>query len=152
MTQPPSYYPDISDVANLIYTRTKDSLGHELGTFTADTRPTDTQVTNIIDQAAQDIEAMVDTDIPEGAYDYVEQSIACRAAMIIERSFFPEQIASDRSAYTQLRDDCKERFDAMIAAVQREQGEEVYGELPLAGSPSGSFPPPELRYRLGRPI
>jgi hypothetical protein len=152
------YQPTVEDVANLIIARTKDNLGSELGTFTVNTRPTFESVNNIIDQAADDVTTALDTDIPVEAYDYVKQAIALRAAMIIERSYFAEQINSNRSPYPQLKEDYEwlmgtnEKPGFIIKAVEREAEEEIMGEAALTNRPAYSFPDAELRYKLGRPL
>jgi hypothetical protein len=115
--------PSIDDVAGLLRARTKDSEGHELGTFTADTRPTDVEAQAQIDAAV----GLMATHIPDPAFlpqaywPAVRELTAYRAAMRIEKSYFPEQVRSDRSAYEQLRqeyiDDLQALTDALAGAT-----------------------------------
>jgi hypothetical protein len=51
MDNPPAYTPTTTDVARLLRARTKDATGVELGDWSAETRPTDTEVADLIDQA-----------------------------------------------------------------------------------------------------
>lgn len=152
------YLPTVSEVGQLIMARTKDNLGAELGTFTGATRPTFNQVLEIVEDAADDVTSGIDTDIPEGAYRYVKRAIALRAAADVERSYFAEQINNNRSPYNVLN----EEYDRLIGtpeepgtlykAIEREAQEEETGEAPLTNRPAYSFPDPDLRYRLGRPL
>lgn len=149
------YLPLVSAVGGLIMSRTKDEYGNELGTFTGKTRPNYTQVKEIIDQAADDVTTYIDTDIPAGAYDYVQQAIALRAAMIIERGYFAEQINTNRSPYMFLRDDydrlmgTPEHPGEITKMMERETGEDVYGEEPMINKPFYAFPAADMR--LSRP-
>jgi len=151
--------PSSTDVANLIIARTKDRMGNEVGDWTADTRPTYVKVSEIIVQAAQDISMYIDTDIPAEAYGIVHEAIALRAAMIIERSYYPEQISNNRSPYQQLKEDFyllvgKDGMGgALQKAIEREAEEEIYGEEPMIeGVASWAFPQGDPRIVPGRPL
>lgn len=135
------YLPLVSDIGALLRARTKDSMGQELGTFTSNTRPTYDEVQRLILQAAGDVTSLTDYDIPVEVYRQASGVIALRAAMLVELSYFPEQVATGRSAYNQY----KEMYDDMLArlmiAVEREAAEEVTGELPAQGNvPVFGFP------------
>jgi hypothetical protein len=144
----PEFAPSVREVASLIMSRTKDTSGNELGTFTMDTRPTSSKVQEIIGQASSDVEMLIDDDIPPGAWGPVGQAIALRAAMIIERSYFSEQVNTNRSNYPQLERDYlglmgKDGEAGVIArVVEREAQEAITGEAPLTNRPSYSFPDP----------
>src|SRR5215467_1885519 len=112
--------PDLSctvdDVAAIIRARTKDKSGNEIGTFNADTRPTDVQCQQAIAHAV----VMVHTKV-----GYVGDScaglgkgvVALGAAAEIERSYFPEQSRSDRSIYLYLVTEYDKALDGLAACV-----------------------------------
>lgn len=132
--------PTIDDVAALLRARTKDSNGVELGTFTPNTRPTDTQVETHIDAAV----ALVGTRLPpidEIASDLlaaVASVVAYRAALRIEKSYFPEQVRSDRSAYEQLREEYLDDLAALVDAASA-GGSEFIETSEIAMIPVGSW-------------
>jgi hypothetical protein len=100
MTTDP-YTPTVADVAALIRARTKDKTGNEVGTFTADTRPTDAQAQEAIDHAVTSVHQRVGT-IGDACADQARLTAAYGAAAEIELSYFPEQTRTDRSPYTYL--------------------------------------------------
>lgn len=136
------YRPLVSDVAELLRARTKDKYGNEVGNFTADTRPNQEQVQELIDQATDDIVADLDTDIPASAYRYVKRLITIRAAMEVELSYWPEQTNTDRSAYRNLKELFDEQLIRVTNAVERETLEEEFGDMPAAS----------VSYVFNRPI
>lgn len=95
--------PTIDEVASLIRARTKDVNGNELGTFTADTRPTDVQAQQAIDNQVILLHAHVGV-VGDGCSDLARMAAALGAAAEIELSYFPEQVNSGRSIYPQLLD------------------------------------------------
>lgn len=132
-----SFVPSVDDVGAILRTRTKDEFGAELGTFTADTRPTDQQALTLIGQAYDDVIGVIDDDIPTTAWRDASSAIALRAAMLIELSFWPDQVPLGRSPYAQL----KELYDGnkdtppyggvlgrLVIAVARETEEAATGE------------------------
>jgi hypothetical protein len=147
------YLPSVGEVANLIAARTKDQFGNELGTFGPNTRPTDNKVLEIIDQAADDVTTILDTDIPESMYEYAEQAIAVKAAAIIERAYYAEQINNNRSPYPQLLEEYEwlvgtpENPGWIIKSLQREEQETGTPELSLGGH--YWFPAADPRIELG---
>src|SRR5215471_7639366 len=100
MTVP--WRPTVDDVAALIRARTKDASGNEVGTFTADTRPTDAEVEQLITNGCAKVAALVGWDFPSDAYPEAQHLAAIVAACEVELSYFPEQVRTDRSAFNQL--------------------------------------------------
>lgn len=94
-----SYLPSLADVGALVRARTKIAGGQEVGTFTTQTRPTDTQVTALIDLAAAEVATKVDQPIVEPYAADARNVVALRTSMHIEVSFFPEEAESRDSAY-----------------------------------------------------
>lgn len=146
--------PTVDDVAAIIRARTQDSHDDELGTFTDDTRPTKTEVERLIIQAStvvvgatgrlDDLQCYMADAIREQARYW----ISLMAAMLVELSYFPEQVRSDRSAfiyYKQLWDDDVFGFKGLIDAVAECKGGEVEPDVPgeggaVVGDPSWAFP------------
>jgi hypothetical protein len=125
-TDPDQLKPYVEDVARLIRARTKDDQGREVGTFTADTRPTADQVEAHIEAALGLVSTRLPSVIPDRLQPAVRNLVAYRAALQIEKSYFPEQVRSDRSAYTQLRDEYNEDLAALLNAI---------AEIPGYGAP-----------------
>lgn len=140
-----SYLPLVSDIGALLRARTKNVLGVEVGTFTEDTRPTFEEVQRLIEQAAGDVTALVDYDIPLETYRQASGVIALGAAMLVELSYFPEQVAANKSAYEKYKELYDEYLERLLAAVEREAAEEVGGETPMIGGgyPAYAFPTAE---------
>lgn len=153
---PPQWTPTVAAVGALLRARTKTTDGVEAGTFTEATRPTATQVAELIETAVSDVIGAVEehsvvisdgtTIIEEYAYSAAEGSAVVKAAMLIELSYFPEQVATGRSPYDQLKD----LYEQRLMHLRRLLG--------AAGDGSGSggrvkspayFFPPKSRNSLG---
>jgi len=137
--------PTVEDVAVLLRARTQDDSDQELGTFTADTHPTDAEVEQMISVAEGLIFGAVGdlTDLDCGDSELVRNSAQnlwiLLAAMLVELSYFPEQVKDNRSPYDQFKD----LFDMLVpyvtAAVQACQaGDEI--PTPLPGDSGGLSP------------
>ena len=84
--------PSVDDVAALEGTRRMDDSVEEQLTFTADTRPTDTQVQALIDQAVPVVLAQLNPTFPPDYYSEVSHAIALYAAILVEGSYYREQL------------------------------------------------------------
>jgi len=104
------------DVAAILRARTKDDTGRELGVWSDSTRPTLPEVQQLIDLAAAQIAG------PSGPGDrcapICRAAIAYQAACLIELSYFPEQVRSDRSPYSELKDLLDQTLEALTACVE----------------------------------
>jgi hypothetical protein len=91
------------DVAALLRARTKDETGRELGSWSDATRPTYDEVAQLIELARMQA---TDADGPAqtACGPLCRTVIALHAACLVELSYFPEQVRSDRSPYSELRD------------------------------------------------
>jgi hypothetical protein len=130
--------PLVADVGAILRARTKDSNGNELGTFTANTRPTGDQVDELIETAMSDIESEVGS-VPDVLQDAARRVAAIGTALLVELSYFPEQITNGRSPYDQLR----ELYDARFARLKIKIDEvNAGGEVGTADDalPDYSFP------------
>jgi len=137
------YLPTLADIGAIMRARTKTVNGDEIGTFNDETRPTGEEVNRIILQAANDVTAPIDTDIPVAAYRWAQQAIIYRSAKLIEISYFPEQIATGRSPYPEYNALFDEAIGWLNTAVGRELEEESGVEV-TPGQPFWTFPGPEV--------
>jgi hypothetical protein len=119
--------PSPDAVAQLLRARTKDSDGVELGVWTDDTRPTLTEVQGIIDTAVGNLAAAVGTVLQDPCREGATGCAALLAAMMVELSYFPEQVRSDRSAYSEYKTLYDEQLTALRACVEASSGGEVPG-------------------------
>jgi hypothetical protein len=119
--------PTVDEVAEILRARTKDSMDREVGTFDEDTRPTADEVEKHIDAAY----AVLSVRIPPPAtlsaplQSAMAVLVAYRAAMRIEKSYFPEQVRTDRSPYEQLRQEYLDDLEPWVEAANEEGGEMV---------------------------
>lgn len=139
--------PTVDDVGALLRARTQDTHDDELGTFTADTRPTAEQAEAIIVQASSAVLARtgkLDDNLKCGSADDIRTNakymITLLAAMLIELSYFPEQVNSDRSPYGQYRDLYNDGMTALLDAVKECIDGEVVPDDGGSYGPSFSFP------------
>lgn len=96
--------PDLARVGAHIPSRTRSMLTNEpLGTFTADTYPTDAQATKVLQDAVATVAGMVGAPIADAAYDLCGASAALWAAYWVELAW-PDRDANV-SVYQQLRAD-----------------------------------------------
>jgi hypothetical protein len=132
--------PTVDQVAVLIRARTKDSSGNEVGTFDDETRPTAEQTEELIDAAM----AVVGLYLPPldklgaGLVTAYAQVVALDAACRVEKSYFPEQVRTDRSPYPELRTEFKDALQALVDASEA-GGEAGTGLGDFAQIPVGSW-------------
>jgi hypothetical protein len=108
--------PNVDDVALLCATRTIDSSGVQLGTFTSDTNPTDVQCAALIVQATEIVLTPLPDYLQPSLYARIRQAVALQAAILVETSFYREQAnAGTVVAMTAA-------LRAMLAAVQEDAG------------------------------
>ena len=98
-----AWYPTLDQIAAIIRARLKNRLSGEDATWSESTRPTAAQVRELIPIAAIDVLPCLGdpSALPIKYYEGVSGVVALRTAMMIELGFFPEQVASDRSAYSE---------------------------------------------------
>lgn len=135
-----NFLPTVSEVGSLLRARTKSSTMQELGTFTDDTRPTQVEVERIIDKAAYNVATKIGTEIPEETWEMAGFAIAIRAAMLVELSYFPEQVRSDKSAYSHYRDLYKDTLSDLAEAVKQASAGGFAGPVDDTGNPEYAFP------------
>jgi hypothetical protein len=149
----PDDYPTVADVGAILRARTQDNDDDELGQFTADTRPTDVEVELLIQQAGTVVYGatgsleVLQCSMQDQVRNQAKFWISFLTAMLVELSYFPEQVRSDRSAYQQYRDlwdDDIAGFKSLIDAVAECKGGELEPDIPGDGAtvpdPSWAFP------------
>lgn len=129
--------PTSNDVAALLRARTKDLDGHELGRFTPDTRPTDTEVDAIISMAYSELAGLAGLYAGDRCGQSATWLCTIRAAMWVELSYWPEQVRSDRSVYAELA----EQWTAGLPLLR----ECIEGNLPVDAGDTESV----AGYRFG---
>lgn len=143
--------PSLQEVASRVRARTKVRGGSELGTFNTQTRPTSGDVEDLIDDALDEVLGKVqpiDATLPAGSSynapgsDYerrIRRAVALYTAILIELSYFPEQVRSGQSpvdAYQKLYDS---RIRALIAEGETGRAEGM-GVGTGAGAGGGDAP------------
>jgi hypothetical protein len=124
----PDYLPSPDDLATLLRARTKDANGTELGKWSDETRPTETDVARLIALAASEL---VPVDFTGPCTRSARSAIAYHAACLIELSYFPEQVRSDRSPYEELKvlaDAARAELDVCISSGAPDSGGGAGGE------------------------
>jgi len=139
------WLPSVRDVALKILSRTRDSKGNLVGTFTSDTTPEATDVSAMIGQAALDVSKVIGTNIPAEMYDDVGNLIALKAAAQVELAYYSEQVNTGRSIYPQLEKEYEMELPLISKQILQvlEGGDGSTGPV-ISGaslSPSWGFPP-----------
>lgn len=148
----PEDYPTVDDVGAILRARTQDDHDDEVGTFTIDTRPTATEVENLIIRSGMVVygaTGRLDSLACSMADQVREQAkgwISFLTAMLVELSYFPEQVGSERSAYQHYKDMWDHDvagFKSLLDAVQECSGGELEPDVEggsYVGNPSWAFP------------
>jgi hypothetical protein len=136
--------PDVQDVANLLRARTVNKNGSETGTFNGDTRPSDVEVQGLIDQAYNDVvDAIGQIDVvPANLVNSVSSIITVGAAMMVELSYYPEQVGTGRSPYAQLAAQYKDKLCRLQDAIVSAGGARPTNEFQNPGGAFGGPPVP----------
>lgn len=149
------FTPVVADVAAFLRARTKTRGGAEAGTFNPEaaieqniTRPTSEQVLSLIEDSISDTQAAFGADIPDAPgedVDLFRSSVrrlsALGAALLVELTYYPEQVATGRSPYAQLKTLYDDRMKRLLATIFPDKDGDGTPDLPerdpLAGVPSG---------------
>lgn len=113
--------PSVADVAALLRARTKDVNGVEIGTFNDDTRPTSSQTITLIDEAVADIQARMGLSPPPELARAGKSAAAMLTACMIELSYFPEQVQSNRSAFQEYWELLQNKITALQEAARGQE-------------------------------
>lgn len=129
----------VADVGALLRARTVDDTGHEVGTFTQHTRPTDVQVSAILSGSVSSLAVDVGVDIPQSLWGAAARAITLDAAMMVELTYFPESVNREDSAFNRLKQLRDERWLSLVKAAEDALAEGE-GSDAVGGSPSYAFP------------
>ncbi len=131
--------------------RLKDENGNVFEDFSADTQPRKAMIEEWLSWGARRIASHIGVEICDGGnlerqaelYLDAKDAAAIKIAIKAERSYFPEQLKSERSPYKELLAEWEEAKETLIEAVSEHcgggGGESVGGSGPL---PASQFPPP----------
>ena len=140
--------PTVDDVGAILRARTQDVEDDEVGTFTDTTRPTAEEVERIIGMArgvvltrtgSLDSPPMVCDTAPDLRTN-ASTAVAMLAAMLVELTYFPEQVNSDRSAYEEYKELWNTVMEGLVGAAGECRGGEIVPEEGKNPGPSWSFP------------
>lgn len=142
--------PDVAAVGAILRARTQNDDDQEIGTFDATTRPTDVEVEQLIRQAGNVVYGATGSpdallcDTADQLKEQIGYWISLLAAMLVELSYFPEQIEAERSAfqhYKELWDDDVSGFSGLVeAAAECRAGDVVPDDDNGYKSGSWAFP------------
>lgn len=127
------------DVAALLRARTQDTSDAEVGQWTDDTRPTLTEVERVLAMAQSVVLGKTGTldDLTCATAEDIQTQgaflVALLAAMLVELSYFPEQVNSDRSAYQHYKD----LWDTAIQDLAEAVAECMGGAVDPGGAEDG---------------
>lgn len=139
-----AYLPTVADVAALILSRTNDRDGNSTGTFTTTTRPTAAQVTALIGKAMDKLLPKFGPTVPDELVGSAKEIVELRSAMLVELTYFADQIRGDRSPYATLLDLYTQGLQDFIVDRKQLGADATAGttdDLSTAGLPAYSFPP-----------
>lgn len=146
------FTPTTAEVAVHMRARLVDTHGNTSEDFTADTRPTKAQIEALIPQGVGRLVTAIGTTIcpgdhREALYGSAESLAALYVATLAERTYFPEQVGSQRSPYNVMYEEFKDGLKVLVESVSEhcggggsEPGESVGGAGTL---PASSFPCPK---------
>jgi hypothetical protein len=133
-----SYTPTNAMVGGLLRTRTIIPTGQELGYFTMETRPTSEEVQGLIQVAVRDVSRDLGREVPAEFYDDARGLTALRTAMLVELTYFPEQVAANISPYEQYKVLYDENLIKLLEAISRDPDADP--DTGTGGMPEYYFP------------
>ena len=141
----PTLIPTLADIGALLHARTTIPGGSEAGTFNDQTHPTGTQVQTLIDLAAPAVLVQLPATVPVGLYGTVRLAVALTVAGMLERSYFPEQVAQGASPAEGFDEQVASTMAALLSAAQGNQagGARVYS-VPIGTVTASSYPSTDL--------
>ena len=137
--------PSVEEIGARLRARTKVRSGAELGTFTepddplGETRPTKKQVESMIEDAVSEVKVNATPCQDKANLEARAKGLAILyACMQIEISYFPEQVAADKSPYARFKELWDDGLPKYVEAVQEncpggEGGEDASGSVAARG-------------------
>lgn len=144
------YRPTVADVATHLNNRTQErGTGTLLGTFTSETSPTEVKVETIITTALREVSAVLGADIPDSLdpddpdalREMAKSIVSLDAAMIIESSFYSQQIETGRSNYGAMERRFKYLMTSAASAIEEAGGRTTPGSEGGDMRPTGYMKP-----------
>jgi hypothetical protein len=121
-----------------------DPDGNMVGTFVDEedgrTRPTEEQVQGLIDEAVAEVSSQLGGNpCNERLVLRARTAAAQYAAMLVELSYFPEQVQSNRSPYAQIKELYDQGLKALAMSVSEECGGQGAGDGGAGNLPVFNF-------------
>jgi hypothetical protein len=139
--------PTVEDIGAILRARTQDIHDDEIGTFNDETRPTAVDVERLILIASGNVYGRtgdmsgLECEDADTLRETAKGNVAILAAMLVELSFFPEQVQSNRSAFEFYRDMWNDQMTSLIDAVAEcRTGEVTPDDGGQPGNASWGFP------------
>jgi hypothetical protein len=144
------YTPTADEVASIMKARLKTRFGAEVDTFTEDTPVKASRVSELIQEAVDELAPAVGPDIPDGPDPDdpdvlrrgVKRVVQLLAAANVELDMWPEQAQQQGSAYRLYLERANSLRKGLLEAVSEAggggAGESVAGSEPVG---QGGFPP-----------
>lgn len=140
--------PTVEDIGALLRARTQNDDDDEIGTFDDTTRPTGEEVDRIINMATSVVLSRTGSlntppmicDTAADLRTNAQTAVSMLASMLVELTYFPEQVASNRSAYEDYRDLWTSMMTSLIDAAKECRAGEIVPETSENPGPSWSFP------------
>lgn len=123
--------PSLEDVGSILRARTRsDDTGAESGTFDTSTRPTASEVLELMEQAEAEVIVRCPSDLStlsDRLVSFARRMVALRTAMLIELSLYPDQSVESDSIYDKLREDYESLTKTFMQALADGDGANVGG-------------------------
>lgn len=114
---PAAIQPTPAEVASHIHTRTRDEVGREHGTFDAETRPTETELTPLIARASRYVSREIGdrfTAWTDELAEAAKDTVAAFAALYVEQSFYDDEGTDGNTAADRLGRIAREQLAALL--------------------------------------
>lgn len=132
--------PSVPDIGERLHLRTITRGQNYVGTFTDETKPKENQVLGLIAKAYRHVTSKTGDPVPEKFQYDVRNMVEIYTAMLIELSYYPDQIREGRSPYPELKKLYDEGMIALLESLGAE-GASAVDEVPAANAePAYAFP------------
>jgi hypothetical protein len=114
-----SIRPSLDNLGALLHVRTTipGTGGTELGTFTSVTRPTATEAQSLIDNAVNQVLLTTGPGVASSLWSQARTVVLYLAAMLVELSFYKNEIAKDISAYPMYETQYSLSLDGLMNSI-----------------------------------
>lgn len=129
------YTPSVDEIGKRLYSRTLTDLGGRIGTFNDDTKPTATDVRDLIEDAVQVVNSAVGENLDSEYWRMAKAAVIAYTCMSIEMGFYPETTDAADSAYRAFR----ERFAQQITFLEKALNQDRPNERRIVSIPMGTM-------------